>query len=136
MSSKTIKITTIIIIVLTIIINIIAMSNRVVFIDNEKSEILKERFDLPEHSRVLITIIPRSFFRPYFKMVYLDDIICTMDTGKIGEAGDSAFSILPDMIEADIFEYIWIFNIVMVVIIMGLREYNYLLNERVKNEKE
>lgn len=133
MSSKTIKKATIILIVLTIIINIIAMFNRVVFIDNEKSEILKERFDLPEHSRVLITIIPRSFFRPYFKMVYLDDIICTMDTGQIGEAGDTAFSILPDMIEANIFEYIWIFNIMVIVIIIGLKVRDNVVDKEVEN---
>ncbi len=117
---KKVRIIIWVLIVSTVIVNIIALSNRIVFIDNEKSEILKERFELPKDSRVLVAIIPKSFFRPYFKIVYFDNIICIKDTGKIGEAGDTAFSILTEMMESDIFKYIGIFNMVNIVIVIIL----------------
>ena len=114
---KKIKIAIWILIIWTIFINIISMSNRITFIDNEKSEILREQFDLPDNVKVFATIIPKSFFRPSFKMIYLDDIIINIqDTGKLGEADNAAFQILPDMIENDIFQYIWIFNIINIIV--------------------
>lgn len=118
---KRLKIVIWILIIWIVFINIISVSNRITFIDNEKSELLKKQFNLPDNSQVFATIIPKLFFRPSFKMIYLDGItIHIQNTGKLGERDNNAFKILPDMIKNDIFQYIWIFNIINITILITI----------------
>lgn len=98
------------------IINIMAIFQKITWVTDEQSKILKERFNLSEGNIIISTIIPNHFFRPTLKVLYYDDgLIKIVDSGKIGESNDSAFSIFSDLMKQNIFNYLYIVDILFII---------------------
>ena len=125
-----------ILIIILLIINILSLFMTITWVNNEQKEVLKERFNLPEHALVISTILPNNYFRPYLQLVYWENgIIKIQNSGRIGESNDPLFSIFPELQEQNIFHNLFLYDIIFIVLLIILNVIKKVNKAHIKDNK-